>query len=448
MIELDTIWSAFLREIDGSNFNDYDTIRNNVAVIEFAVNNLFVFDDSSAMIQVHVLINFFLRKSIASSSLKILGAFFELCIKLMRRLNIDLSKFSEDIQRDDLNELTQKFCQNLLSGTCRANNQEVHLLLISSAKIITSQAYRFDDLSDDIQLKNEIFSKLSALLLTLLEQIGVENEIGFETWLSKVLHDLGSSHDIDLLRTRLEHIQQISQFWTVKYAEVCTTLIGMTLPFLWKTFTEHSSQKFHLCTLMTNICHLFPNDADIYFAKKISNAIRNKKFETIESFTKFWDLSVSSQLLENVPLRISVLILVDSMTRDDFKFRKCSSIWIFSISKHLDRFLVPSLSSFIDILECGLNEAFNSTSSSKKAFRKNFDKDPLIYFLNLIERLLTVNYDVIHNYLTITDINTYLVIQMSAFIELIKCHLNIDLDFDYSMFTFPFNMNLINFFRK
>ena len=126
------------------------------------------------------------------------------------------------------------------------------------------------------------------------------------------------------------------------------------------------------------------------------------------------------------------------MTKTEFRFRKCSNSWIFSISKHLDRFLAPALSSFIDILECGLNEASNSALSARIIFRKKFDKDPLIYYMNIIERLLDVNYENIHNYLYVTEIDSYLMIQLSAFVDLIKRHLNIDFEFDYS------NIYLVN----
>lgn len=436
MIELDTIWSAFMRHIDSTNLDNCEFVQNDIEVIEFSVDNLCVIDDSSAMIQTHALINFILRKTKDLPSWKVMDLFFGLCIKLMKRLNIVVSKPSKELSLDNSDESTLAVCKNLLEGTSKAFTQDVEMFLLSNSKIITSIASRFDESTDDQRLRIEVFAKLSTLLLLLMSKSSVfmdkKIDFGFDIWLDKILYNLGDSKDINLIETYLDQIQNFSQYWTESYSEVSCTLIEKTLSWLWITFCETSSQKYHLCKIMTDVCHILPNETDIFFAKILSRAIRSTNCSIIENFSLFWDMAVSSQLLGTVPLRVSVLILVDSMTKDEFKYRKCSYFWIFSITKYLNRFLVPSLSSFIDILECGLNEASNSVSSSKKTFRKNFDKDPLIYYLNLIERLLSLNYDDVHNYLTTTEIDPYLAVQMSAFTGLITDHLDIVFEFDYS----------------
>lgn len=443
MLELDVIWGAFLREVNETDPKNIERAEKVVHAIAFAFDNLFICDDSSSMIQVHILINCILRKMFEtkSSDLEsaVMDAFINLCIKLNKRLSISGIQLTDFNQEDEMKQLCPDLSSNLLNGyidISMVDNSSVLKLLISSARIITSHVDQIIDFSSNPKLKIEIFTKSSTLLLILMEKCteicDIKLNFGFDLWFEKLLSELEKCTDIEIIHAFLLQINESTLYWKENHAKVRSSLIGKTLPLLWDNFLNESCDKDKICFLITNICRILPNESDIFFAQVLSSAFRNRQFEIIEHFTDFWDFTVTSQFLVNIPLRISVLILVDFMTKNEFKFRKCSTSWIFSISKYLDRFLIPAISSFVDILECGMNDASNSALSSKKCFRKNFDKDPLIYYLNIIERLLEVNYENILNYLTITEVDQYLMIQMCAFVDLVKKQLNIDFDFDFS----------------
>lgn len=443
MLELDVIWGAFLREIYETDLNNLEESEKVIQSIAFAFDNLFICDDSSAMIQVHLLINCVLRKmfELLPSEIHplVMDAFINLCIKLLKRLSvsgIQSNNIELELESDQMClELSINFLNGNL-GVSRIDPFSVIRILISSAKLITGHANQVIEFSNDAREKINIFTKSSTLLLILMEKSRIfcasNLDFGFNFWFEKLLLELENCTDIDIIHYLLVQINEFSSYLNEIHEKVRSSLIGKTLPFLWGKSSDESDSKEHTYLIITSICRILPNEADIFFAQVLSTAIRNNKLEIIEHFTEFWDFAVSSQLLSNISLRVSVLILVDFMTKNEFKFRKCSTSWIFSISKYLDRFLIPAMSSFIDILECGINDASNSLYSSKKCFRKKFDKGPLIYYLNIIERLLEVNYENVLNYLTITEVDSYLMIQMCAFVDLIKKNLKIDFDFDFS----------------
>lgn len=454
MLELDVIWGAFLREINAIEWKNAETAANIVQSIDFAFDNLCIFDDSSAMIQVHILINCILRK-LFDRSLEMhpstVDAFLGLCIKLVKRLVVPNLEVANIGKENEMDQICLDLSENLLNGHIDISAIDpfsVIKILISSAKLITINANQIIEFSDPSKVRMEIFIKSSILLLSIMEKCkgihgeNLEIDFGFNCWFEKLLLELEKCNDVDVIHTFLIQINESSAYWRANYANVRSSLIGKSLPFLWEQFNICNSE--HLCFIISHICRILPNESDIFFAEVLATAIRNRQFEIIENFTRFWDFTITSQFLVDIPFRISVLILVDFMTKNEFKFRKCSTAWIFSISKYLDRFLTPAISSFIDILECGMNDSSNSASSSKKCFRKNFDKGPLIYYLNIIERLLEVNYENILNYLIITEVDQYLMIQMCAFVDMIKKHLNIDFDFDFSKYLL-FNLFLLIF---
>lgn len=450
MLELDVIWGAFLREINETDLKNVEKAEKVVQSIAFAFDNLFICDDTSAMIQVHILINYVLRKMFVFNSteleLDVVDAFINLCIKLNKKLSISCIQSANFKQMDEIDQqLCVELSNCLLNGHIDVptiDNFAVLKLLISSARIITSHVIKIIDFSNHSKVKIGIFTKSSILLLTLMEKsreicdIDLKLDFNFNLWFEKLLSELENCTDVEVIHSFLIQINESTLYWKESHAKVRSSLVERTLPFLWVNFLNESFDKDHICFLITIICRILPNESDIFFAQVLSTAFRNRQFNIIEHFTDFWDFTVTSRFLADVPLRISVLILVDFMTKNEFRFRKCSTSWIFSISKYLDRFLIPAISSFIDILECGMNEASNSALSSKKCFRKNFDKDPLIYYLNIIERLLEVNYDNVLNYLTITEVDQYLMIQMYAFVDLVKKQLNISFDFDFSNIIF------------
>lgn len=442
MLELDIIWGAFLREIDQTNFSNAEEKEKVIEVIDFAMLNLCICDDTSSMSQVHLFVNFTLRKIFADNAghipPTIVASLIETCFKMLKRLNFPSIDSLENISESKMDSVPLENSKNLLLGShTKLEYNDLPYIIISNIKLITSHSKELIEFSsNDLLTKIDVFVKAGTLLRLFhdkgisVNSLKISGEI--DLWLERFLAELKLSEDINVINACLNQITDLYSIWAEKHSQMCDTLIEFTLPLLWKYFGNAANNKGYICLLITTLCRLLPNESDIYFASILSSAIRNRKYDVIILFTEFWDLSVTSQFLNNVPLRISVLILVDSMTNNEFRFKKCSYSWIFSISKYLDRFLVPALSSFIDILECGLNEASNSAMSTKKAFRKNFDKDPLIYYLNIIERLLEVSYENVHNYLAVTDIDSYLMIQLSAFADLVKRHLSIDFEFDYS----------------
>lgn len=443
MLELDVIWGAFLQEVHSADLTNLEVSDRVVHSIAFAYDNLCICDDSSEMVQVHLLINCVLRKIFDLNSSKphceAIDSFLTLCIKLIKRLSVPAAQKTTLDHEDFSDKVCSMLIQNLINGKIEvlvADPFSVAKILISSAKMITCQANQVIEFSEPSKTKIEIFTKSSILLLILMEKFhvicGHNFDFCFDSWFEKLLIELENCSNVDAIESFLIQIAEFSSYWNESQGKVRDSLIGKTLPLLWKKLNAEHIDKERICSLIAKVCHILPNESDIFFAQLLSTAIRGSNFEVIEHFTHFWDFSVTSQYLNDVSLRISVLILVDSMTKDDFKFRKCSTSWIFSISKYLDRFLVPAISSFIDILECGINDASNSVLSSKKCFRKKFDKGPLIYYINIIQRLLEVNYEDVLNYLTITEVDPYLMIQMCAFVEMIKKQLNIDFDLDLS----------------
>lgn len=442
MLELDIIWGAFLREIDRANFSNVEEVEDAIEIIDFAMLNLSICDETSSMSQVHLLVNFTLRKIFEASKEQIpattVAALIRMCHKVVERLNFPKFDVPKNIMTTEADAIAIEKANNLLLGSdFKMGPDDLIFVIISNIMMICRHSKRLIDFSsNETPFKIDIFIKANEFLqLFFSKNISMDNmkiDGGLDLWVDQLLSELKNSDDVYVISACLNKISEFSSIWSEKHAQLCDVLIEFTLPLLWRYFGDAIHDKCHICLLITTFCRILPNESDIFFAKVLSSAIRNRKFEVIELFTNFWEFSVTSQILINAPLRISVLILVDSMTKNEFKFRKCSYSWIFSISKYLDRFLVPALSSFIDILECGLNEASNSALSAKKYFRKNFDKDPLIYYLNIIERLLDVSYENVHNYLSVTEIDSYLMIQLSAFVDLIKRHLNIDFEFAYS----------------
>lgn len=442
MLELDIIWGAFLREIERANFSNVEEVENVIEVIDFAMLKLCICDETSSMSQVHLLVNFTMRKLFEEGKEQIpsstVAALIRMCHKVEERLNFPKFEVQKNILTNEADSVALEKANNLLIGpNFKMGPDDLALVIISNITMISRHSKRLINFSpNDTPFKIDTFIKASAFLQMFYSKgISMHNmkiDGGLDLWLDQLLSELKISKDAHVISACLNKISEFSSIWGEKHSQLCEILIDSTLPLLWAYFGDAIHDKGYICLLITTLCRILPNESDIFFAKVLSSAIRSRKFEVIELFTNFWEFSVTSQLLTNVPLRISVLILVDSMTKNEFKFRKCSYSWIFSISKYLDRFLVPALSSFIDILECGLNEASNSALSAKKSFRKNFDKDPLIYYLNIFERILDVNYESVHNYLSVTEIDSYLMIQLSAFVDLVKRHLNIDFEFNYS----------------
>lgn len=442
MLELDIIWGAFLREIKRANFYFVEEVENTIETIDFAMLNLCICDETSSMSQVHLLVNYTMRKIFDKSEGQIpsstVAALISMCHKVIERLNFPRFDMPKNISVNEADSIALEKTNDLFLGSnFKMSPDDLCLVIISNIMLINKHSTLLIDFSpNDTIFKIDTFIKANALLqLFYIKGVSIETmkiDGGLDLWLNQLLSELKISKDVHVISACLNKISEFSSIWNEKHSQLCVVLIESTLPLLWRYFGDDTQDKGNICLLISTFCRILPSESDIFFGKLLSSAIRNRKFEVIELFTDFWEFSVTSRFLNGVPLRISVLILVDSMTKNEFKFRKCSYSWIFSISKYLDRFLVPALSSFIDILECGLNEASNSVLSAKKSFRKNFDKYPLIYYLNIIERLLDVNYENVHNYLSVTEIDSYLMIQLSAFVDLIKRHLNIDFEFDYS----------------
>lgn len=443
MLELDIIWGAFLRELDRTDFNNFEDVEQIINVINFAMVNLFICDDTSFMPQVHLLVNFIMNKILnehfALISPTVAASLFELNYIMLERLNFPaIETLIDAMENIDMSSMALNSSKKFLfESNVKICHDDLPFLLFSNIKMITSNSKLLINFSSSNSSNNiEIFRK-SSLLLHLFHKKGIfcdnlKFDCGLDMWSKQLLLELKLTKDIYVIKACLGQISEFSYIWTEKRFELCEVLIQNTLPLLWLYFREDQVGKGYICLLITDLCRILPNESDIYFAKILSSAVRNRKFDLIELFTELWDLAISCCKLDKVPLRISVLILVDSMTRNEFEFRKCSFSWIFSISKYLDRFLIPAFSSFIDILECGINEASNSTVSSKQAFPKKFDKYPLIYYLNIIERLLEVDFENVHNYLSASEVEPYLMIQLAAFVDLIKRHLSIDFEFNYS----------------
>lgn len=443
MLELDTIWGSFLRKINDTDSRCIEDVKKVVEVIDFAVRNLFICDDTSPMVQVHLLMYSVLRKIFGNQNSQIhpavIDSLLDLCLKLVNRLSLPSEHVLESIEEDAVEMLCLKLSENVLSESSDENKSDsliVPKLMVLNSNLLVNNKDCLICFSDEISLRVGVFVKsnhlLNSFIINLTNTDNNINVLEYNSWLGKILFELENTTNIDVINACLMQINDMSRIRVEKNEQVCATLIVKTLPFLWEMFCSGADGKGRISFLISTLCRILPNESDIYFAQVLSTSIRNSKFHVVESFTEFWDVSTTSHLLIGIPLRISVLVLVDSMTKSEFKFRQCSVSWIFAVSKYLDRFLIPSISSFIDILECGLTDSYNSASALKKSFRKKFDKGPLIYYLNIIERLLEVNYEDILNYFTVTEVDSYLMIQMAAFIDMIKNHLGIDFEFDYS----------------
>lgn len=458
MLDLDVIWGSFAREILNLNLIDDHNVTDIIEIITFAIKNLSVYDDSSSMIQVHVLINLVLTTVFKYQKLKpfleCANSCFELCICLMDRLDIISFDASNCTIVLNSTETCDQFTELLVAGKGDLSKEDASAILklmFCNIRLITSYSLISIKVSDISSVDIFFFEKSSRFLNSLMNATiffsDKLDEIGFNTWFENLLKELENATNIQFIRAIIYQISEFSAHWIKYRSKLRLTLTESTLPFLWSKFCSKNHDRDTLRFIISTICRILPNESDIYFAKLLSSSIRHKKFDTIDYFTEFWNTTIASQLLISVPLRITVLILVDSMTNDEFKFRSCSKNWIFSISTFLDRFLIPALSSFIDILECSINESVNSTMHSKKSFRKNFDKGPLIYYLNIIEKLLKVNFEDILNYLIVTEVDSYVMIQMNGLIDLMKMHLNIDVNFEYGT-NFKIIEVVIKIYRK
>jgi hypothetical protein len=437
MIELDSIWGTFMRQIEKINFQNLESVDESLAVVSFAIDYLSIFDDSSPMIQAHILVNYILFKNFGqingTSPYPVIITSIDLCIKLIKRICTGLTRKIEYRLNDDIDVFAtcSSLANNLLTGSSENYmldmSTSIALMLINDSQMITQNSKNIIQFHEDNAIIHESFLKSSHLLSILLDGVVQDKfDSGIRIWMETLIKELDISANINVIDSLLISLKDLMGY--LDFSCIQKVLIGKTLPFIWAKYCEGPINNGELVRgLILTVCRLLPNDTDVFFSKELSNAIRNRKYRNIEQFVIFWDSSMTAGLLADIPLRLSVLILVESMSKDEFKFRRCSNIWIFSISNFLDRFLVPSLSTFIDILECSLHESSNSSALSKKVFSRNFDKGPLIYYFNIIEKLLVLNYEPVFNYLLVNDIDPYLKLQMAGIDELIKLNLDIDI---------------------
>ena len=309
MLELDVIWGAFLREVHSADLTNIEESERAVRSIAFAYDNLCICDDSSEMIQVHLLINCVLRKIFdlhsSEARYEVIHSFLRLCIKLINRLSAPTVQMTSFGQEDVCDQVCLVIIQNLLNGKIEVSAADpffVAKILISSAKMITCQANQVIEFSEPSIKKIEVFTESSILLFTLMEKFNVicghAFDFGFNFWFEKLLFELENCSNVDVIASLLLQIDELSSYWNESHGRVRNSLIGKTLPLLWRKLTGDPIDKDRIYSLIAKVCHILPNQSDIFFAQILSAAIRGGNFEVIEHFTHFWDFSVTSQYFQ------------------------------------------------------------------------------------------------------------------------------------------------------
>lgn len=447
MLELDVIWNTFCFRINQMDLKNITEVDEVVKSISYSMLNLSVCDESSSMVHLHLTIFIMLSKLFSNDKTdiipEVLRQCLELCLCLMAKLaydSLDFHSFDFEADCNVFKELSNSLL-NRKEPLSHFDTVNVKSIMYCNLIIFLNNCDKTIVFSSDCLVRTEVFDISSRLILLTLSKLDLNTERLLQSGLYNYIEKMGSSlaeqgnDNLIVLKSLIDQISDFSMYWSVELerAKVRDVLIEQVLPKLWTKYIGSDKDRSFLCTLLSKLCRIFPLEVDVAFATILASAIQQNKTNIIEKFSYFFEVSVSSHLLTSVPLRLSTLVLLDSMTQHNFKLRKCSLLWIFTISKHLERFLIPTLSSTMDIIECSIDHSHNNESLKIKTFKKSFDRGTLIYNFDLFLRLLNVNFDNVLNFLLTSEIDSYLLIQWSEFCDVLRQNLNIDLtDTKYS----------------
>lgn len=450
MLELDVIWSqlaGFWSRF--GNLNDPAACSKDIQAVSFAIVNLSVCDESSMMIHLLVTLHIILKRLFENYSAlhpSTVTELFDLCLLLLAKASSTQETSSLTLPADMIDD-SDALASSLLNGSPFERSlsiSDILMLIKSSLAMILGHSDKIVCFAgEEADLKIDVFTKASVTIKVLLQRLpfdgDVLKDIGYEKWITSEAASMTETENNHIISALIEQLSDHHLFWSLNHTSlVKEALIWGLLPKLWNLIAVDDREISLIAPLIARVCHVFPKDADVAFAKLLSESLRKRQFGVLERFSSFWDHCMSGNMLYSVPLRLTITMLTDTLTADDYKFRKCAHGWIYTLCKHLDRLLDPSLLTLADVIECGFNADFKtekrllSTASpqlenlNRKHFKASFDKGVVVYYLDLIGRVLDFSYDGVVNFLQGREVTPYVLNQWLAFEESLKRSLQIE----------------------
>lgn len=458
MLELDLIWSQLAGHLARVNPEECDNTRLTIQAVSFAIMHLSVCDESSLMIHLHLTINIVLNrlfKDFIYFSPSIASEMLELCLLLLAKLPVTEEATLKQ-QQAALLEI-QDLSAALIERKKLSQNisvDAVYQLIATNSQIICKNSQSllaFKDCGDSEDLSKQIqaFSKASTILTLLLQRLRPDvqllNYLQYDKWIEALSSAIKYADDDSIISAILNQIADHSQFWsmtgTTGSGTVKVALVDCLLPKLWR-FIVHDGWEFSkVAPIIARIIHIFPKESDISFAKIISDALRRQQSESLECFALLWNYCMNAKLLLSIPLRLSLTVMTEALcsSGSTFRSRKCTFTWTCVLCQHLSVLLDPMLTGLADVIECGFNSTLSfgsnprsnqlpaSSISVPKAFKKSFDSDEAVYYLELLHSLLEVDFDGCMNFLQGHEVSPSVLAQWLAFEDSLRSVLQVEL---------------------
>jgi hypothetical protein len=444
MLDLDLIWGRFCREVIAAPKER--PIRPIITAIAFATRHLMIIDENSSMTHLYLML-FALVKAMSMSGRDSveLAANREICelgLCLMAKASLASPASFQAVKESQTLEAADALLERLMNGaTARMDSSAVAVSQIaaSTLKILLKETDFLFDAADLSSGKTEwlglfeTHSRLVGLHLQLARNSGYPCVTEVADWIKVLLAQI-KAHvtESEVLLGLLDHLVSIETAWGDSLEAIVECLIGCMLPSVWARLCKTSSKcDSDLFLMIGKIYRHLPAETDQFFAEAMSGSITSRDTNAIEAFTAFWDLFVASRSAEGVPFRLTALLLTDSLTDYEFRLMKCATVWIAAISKHLRVLLIPMWAALFDIIEAGLMDCSASSSAegepAASRFNEHLDVRQLIYYINLLRRLLLLNFNAVSEYLNTANLDTFIESRFGEHVVLLKSFVTVDL---------------------
>ncbi len=452
MLELDLIWGQMAGQVSRIKSGDPEGTHLVLQAVSFAIMHLSVCDEASPMIHLHLVINIILEQLFSqylSFSPLIVSEMFELCLLLLAKLPINLNSLTKNsilLVDSSVSELGR----TLIDGNGLPKDLDTTTVVQSmalNAQLLlsnSSQLLIFIEGQIEIATRIEILSKASSILSVLLHRLKPDSasllSLKYSLWIEALSAGVKVTDDAAVIEAILKQIADHSTYWTTHtIPTVKAALIDCLLPKLWMLINHEGRGLSAIAPLIARVAHVFPKEADVSFATIISDALRHHQCDALENFSLLWDYCMNANLLLSVPLRLSLTVLTEALCGQEsvFKSRKCTFTWTFVLCKHLSVLLDPILAELADVIECGFSSAVSlnlhqrtgqsPANAFPKAFKKSFDADEVVYYLDLLHSLLEVKFDGVMNFLQGHEVSPALLNQWMAFEDSLRSVLQIEL---------------------
>jgi hypothetical protein len=462
MLELDLIWGQLAGQLSRITGDDSQGAHLILNAVSFAIMHLSVCEESSLMIHLHLIINIVLDRMFASFSSfppKVASEMLELCLLLLAKLPISMETARQPIITTEKSNIPD-LCRHLIDGKALPQDilsDTVNQAVACNALLVTEHSSLLLVIDDDISVHIGILSKSSAILSLLLQRLKPDLAglltLKYALWVEALATAVKEQANVCIIEAILKQLSDHSGYWKLESSStVRGALIECLLPKLWGFIIHEGREMSSIAPLISRVAHVFPKEADIFFATIISDALRRQQCEALECFALLWNFCMNSNLLLSVPLRLSLTVMTESLCGkgSGLKSRKCTFTWMFVLCQHLSVLLDPILAGLADVIECGFSSNHghspchshnnshshsNSNSNSHntvnpiipKAFDRTFDADEVVYYLDLLHSLLEINYDGVMNFLQGHEVSPALLNQWMAFEDSLRLVLQIEL---------------------